>query len=194
MLSLSLESSLSVKPCYREDSALIWVFYGIERQQSSMLRSEWLRSVVRGLFPTRKSEISIDARGKPVIRVDDGMEYGISLSHSHGLLALLVCDRGSAGVDIECIKERKHRVRIASRYFSDNEAHQSLLGFYQSWTAREAFVKAVGSGIDKRFSRIALGQGNARSAIGFDGDLSHRIDFFSPAPGFIGAVCQPAAA
>ena len=194
MLPLPLESSLSVKPCYRADGVLIWVFSGIDRQKPSTLQSTWLRSVVMGLFPMRKAEISIDGRGKPVIIVDDGVECGISLSHSHGLLALMVCDRGSAGVDIEYIKERKQRDRIARRYFGISEKQQSVLGFYRSWTAREAFVKAVGSGIDRRFKRIALSHESHRSVIGFDADPSHRIDFFSPAPGFIGAVCQPAAA
>ena len=78
-----------------------------------------------------------------------------NLSHSSDLLAIAVSDLQDIGIDIEQIKPRKGLHDIAKRCFSKLELyHWSQLQenqqkqlFYQLWTKKEAFVKALGHGI-----------------------------------------------
>src|SRR2546425_829294 len=96
---------------------------------------------------------------------------------------------------------------IAARSFShrENEAYRDLdprdklLGFYNCWTRKEAFVKALGDGLSHRLDRfdVSLAPSEPAMILRVDqtpGDsCSWRLESFSPAPGFVGAVvaeCQ----
>lgn len=78
-----------------------------------------------------------------------------NVSHS-GTIALLVFARGHAlGVDVEQMRRDFDHEAIAARFFSENERHQLAAlapgerhsGFFRCWTRKEAYVKAVGTGL-----------------------------------------------
>jgi 4'-phosphopantetheinyl transferase len=77
----------------------------------------------------------------------------VSLSHTHGAIAVAVSDR-PVGVDIEAIERADDPVRLAALYFAPAEAR--LLGtlaapqfeFTWRWTAKEALLKACGLRLD----------------------------------------------
>jgi 4'-phosphopantetheinyl transferase len=78
-----------------------------------------------------------------------------SVSHS-GDVALLAFARGrDVGVDVEQLRENFDHAAVARRFFSEQEQHQLAAltpseryhGFFRCWTRKEAYIKALGSGL-----------------------------------------------
>jgi 4'-phosphopantetheinyl transferase len=94
--------------------------------------------------------------GKPAV-VLSGCETSIrfNLSHSHCHTLIAIVRDLDVGVDIEYMRENPMMREIVARCFSENECEefkrlpetQKLQGFYNIWTRKEAFTKAVGKGI-----------------------------------------------
>lgn len=89
-------------------------------------------------------------RGKPYLR---GIEFNLSHTKDHAVLAVSSSVR--LGVDIERARRTVDCVALAERFFHPKEVAslKAQVGlarrqaFYQYWTAKEAFVKAVGEGV-----------------------------------------------
>jgi len=85
-----------------------------------------------------------------------------NISHSNESLIIGVSHDFNIGVDIEVIKPRKTRDRLAKKIMSSNELNlyenssDKDLFFYRTWTAKEAISKYYGFGITKDFSKIEL--------------------------------------
>ena len=86
-------------------------------------------------------------------RAENAVEFNVS--HS-GNAALLAFARGRAlGVDVEYTREDFDHEAIAARFFSENERRQLAAlapaeryrGFFRCWTRKEAYIKAVGTGL-----------------------------------------------
>jgi 4'-phosphopantetheinyl transferase len=78
-----------------------------------------------------------------------------NLSHTHGLVACAVAHDAQVGVDVECVERATASRAIAERYFSAPELAQldacpeerRSSHFIELWTLKEAYLKAVGSGL-----------------------------------------------
>jgi 4'-phosphopantetheinyl transferase len=138
--------------------------------------------------------------GKPQIFGDDGLQF--SLSHSHGVaLCALAWDR-AVGCDLEWRNRELASREIADRLFSARErsdlhrlpSHQWIDGFYNCWTRKEAFVKAIGQGLCYPLASfdVSVTPGEAADLLSCVGDWS--IDAFSPRSGFQAAVVVEGAA
>jgi 4'-phosphopantetheinyl transferase len=84
--------------------------------------------------------------GKPAL---DHAGPGFNLSHTGGLVLLGLVLESEIGVDVERIRPIENRDAIAERYFSPSEYGQVLSDevFFQCWTRKEAYIKAVGGGL-----------------------------------------------
>lgn len=79
-----------------------------------------------------------------------------NLSHSKNYTAFVFSKSCEVGIDIEAISEKNDRDAIAKQIFSQNEfsMYDALpetsknQGFLNCWTRKEAFVKAVGAGLN----------------------------------------------
>lgn len=78
-----------------------------------------------------------------------------SISHSGNQLAIAITTAGEIGIDLEKVAARRPCTAIAERYFHPHEtaalqqlpaAEQTPL-FFNLWTLKEAFFKAIGTGI-----------------------------------------------
>ncbi|MCD2450047.1 4'-phosphopantetheinyl transferase superfamily protein [Methylicorpusculum oleiharenae] len=100
--------------------------------------------------------------GKPFLINDP--ELAFNVSHSANCLVVAVSRNCDIGVDVEAIKPRNNLQGLASRCFAAEEQtywqalnqDQQLIGFYRLWTAKEAFVKAVGRGIALGLDRCVI--------------------------------------
>lgn len=136
--------------------------------------------------------------GRPFLQNVD-CPYSFNLSHSDGLAALVICE-AVAGVDIERVRPLYRDV--ADMFFSpaENEALRQLdegkraEGFYRCWTAKEAVLKALGSGLSisgKSFTVDFSGPGAPRL---IDANWKDRetgdwqLAAFEPEAGFAGVV------
>jgi 4'-phosphopantetheinyl transferase len=91
--------------------------------------------------------------GKPFLA--DFPEIAFNLSHTADWIAVAIGYRCRLGIDIESCKPRTNLAALVEKCFGAEEkaAWQALPeaaqrhAFYQFWTRKEAFVKAVGRGI-----------------------------------------------
>lgn len=98
------------------------------------------------------------AEGTPWIASAGGAEspsLHFNLSHSHGLVLCAVSSIGPVGIDVETIDPERASLDIARRYFSDRETaifaalpeRDRPVAFHRIWTLKEAYVKALGTGL-----------------------------------------------
>jgi len=107
-------------------------------------------------------KISRDANGRPYVA---GATLDFNLSHSGDWALLAVASGTRVGVDVEHVRNDRDFRAIARRYFSDSEAQRirDLVDddvargeFYTLWTAKEAALKALGTGIANGLAQTTL--------------------------------------
>lgn len=99
--------------------------------------------------------------GKPFT---SGVDLPFSLSRSKNLFTFVIGQSNqSLGIDVEQIKPSIDFVEISRNYFSEEEQKSILLfdgiddqnrTFYEIWTRKEAFLKAIGIGIATKLSNV----------------------------------------
>lgn len=99
-------------------------------------------------------KFEFNAHGKPFLKDNkDGIQFNASHSGELGLLA--ITDIGPLGVDIERYRKNMLTEKFARRFFSLSEVKSFLAlpqsqkeaGFFNCWTRKEAFIKALGLGL-----------------------------------------------
>jgi len=141
-------------------------------------------------------------RGKPML--DDVFANGsiqFNMSHSEGLALYGFTRDHEIGVDIEFVRDIPEMDKIAEQFFSikENDVFRSLPdskkkeAFFNCWTRKEAFVKAIGDGLyqglDKFDVALIPGEPARLLRIGGDSKIASRwlIQDLKPAPGFTAA-------
>jgi 4'-phosphopantetheinyl transferase len=148
--------------------------------------------------PPEALAFSYSPQGKPLL---PGTGLHFNLSHS-GPMALLAVARRRVGVDVEQIDPSRALPSIAMRFFSAREVAAFLSlppearveGFFNAWTRKEAYIKAVGLGLSlglDRFSvSLAPGEAPALLETRHEGDDARRWSMVAldAAPGYAAAL------
>ncbi|MFS0762824.1 4'-phosphopantetheinyl transferase family protein [Peribacillus phoenicis] len=101
--------------------------------------------------------------GKPFIREFPSFHY--NLSHSHNWV-VCATDNNEVGIDIEKIKDID--LGIAERFFTPIEFaeiqrrphYEQLACFYEYWTMKESFIKALGRGLSIPLNSFSIREEN----------------------------------
>ena len=141
--------------------------------------------------------------GKPRL-ANQGAPY-FSFSHSGTIASVAVSANFEIGLDIERCRHI-NAFEFASHYFS--LAEQTALArlpaalqhkaFFEAWTRKEAFVKALGLGLSMPLDSftVSLGPGNLPALVALDNapaePASWQFTSFCPASGFLGAIAARA--
>lgn len=94
---------------------------------------------------------------KPFLASHPWLHFNVSHSEDFAVIAI---SRTKVGIDIEYVSEDFNFSNLLPEIFADNEilavqnAANTKHAFYTSWTRKEAFVKALGKGIDEDFKYI----------------------------------------
>jgi 4'-phosphopantetheinyl transferase len=98
--------------------------------------------------------------GKPGIKGDP---LYFSISHTGNSFSFAISDHFSIGLDVEEINRDINFEAIIRRFFSANEGEYILNSkgksrdrFFQLWTRKEAFLKAIGTGIIPQLANIEV--------------------------------------
>ena len=102
------------------------------------------------------------AHGKP--EIPEYPELSFNLSHSGDTALLGVCFARRLGVDVEETRPGRDFVAIAEHFFSGEErAALDRIGdatrahaFYRAWTRKEAYLKAIGTGLSFASTRFTI--------------------------------------
>jgi 4'-phosphopantetheinyl transferase len=186
-----------------------------ERQRASRFRHERDRNhftAARGLLrvilghylslPPDQITFSYGPRGKPCLAQTGPQPLSFNLSHSQGLVLFAFAAGGNVGVDVEAIRAVEGDDEVVERFFSPAEraeyrslpTQQKPYAFFNCWTQKEAFIKAVGDGLSlpldsfdvtvapDRPARLLRVEGHPEVA------AQWVIHCLRPEPGFMGAV------
>lgn len=132
-------------------------YNGLSKSEvTTLIKESHLPHIIARSFNLAQSQYSIvkNEHGKPLIKTLSGEELYISISHTN---EMWVCATAhfDIGIDIEQI--RNGRKNVAERYFHPEE--KELLNsyicdehynhiFFTLWTAKEAYGKLIGSGVN----------------------------------------------
>jgi 4'-phosphopantetheinyl transferase len=148
-------------------------------------------------------ELVYGQRGKPALAppfADSGWRFNVS--HS-GEMAVYGFARGrEIGIDVEAVRTLRDSDSIAARFFSrqENVEYRALdprerdMGFFNCWTRKEAFIKALGDGLYHPLDRfdVSLAPGEPARILRVESmpgeECGWRLESFLPAAGFVGAV------
>jgi 4'-phosphopantetheinyl transferase len=91
--------------------------------------------------------------GKPFLK-QEGNTIRFNVTHSRGLALFAVACGREIGIDVEFIDKNFPVVKTAQQVFSPNECYQlqtlepdlQAAAFFQGWTLKEAYLKAIGTG------------------------------------------------
>jgi 4'-phosphopantetheinyl transferase len=104
----------------------------------------------------KKIEFSYNPYGKPSLKPSNMQKgIGFNVSHAEDYILFAVSQNEGVGIDIEYLDPQFSTQEIAEQFFSSSEAavFQSLPenfkteAFFNCWTRKEAFIKAIGEGL-----------------------------------------------
>ena len=167
------------------------------------------RALLRQLLAARLGvrpeavELASGARGKPALAGRFATsDLRFNVSHCKDVAVYALSSGREVGVDVEAVRTLPDADDVAARWFSPREyaTYRALepgdraLGFFQCWTRKEAFIKALGEGLYHPLDRfdVSFAPGEPAQILrvaDVPGDRCRwRLEGFSPVPGFVAAV------
>lgn len=201
-------------------AALVGTLSGEERARAERLRVQTAadrfvagRGLLRELLaaylnvPARDVSICIGSDGKPLLSAAAHPRAPrFNVAHSAGLALYAIARDRTVGVDVEAIAPQRDMAGVTARRFSGAERAalariepEARIGaFFATWTRKEAFLKAVGTGLRTPLSsfEVSVERDAPARVIRVDGDDAGRwsLAHLEPAEGFVGAVAVEAPA
>ena len=137
--------------------------------------------------------------GKPYLP-DSDLQFNVS--HSGSLALIAIARDRQVGVDIERVRDLPDGEAVARRFFAPAEVFEYLSvpenrraeAFYNGWTRKEAFIKAVGDGLSYPLHRftVRLGPGAPARLLSIETDPEAadrwKLVALSPGEGYTGAL------
>ncbi len=145
-------------------------------------------------------EFAYGAHGKPYLTPETSLNF--NLANSEELAVFAFAPTGRIGIDLEFIRPVTEMARIATSYFSEREKQQLFAlpeaarqeAFFQCWTRKEAYLKALGDGLTHPLSTfsVTLGPNEPPRLLEVEGDVVEAqrwsLNSFIPSEGFIAAL------
>jgi 4'-phosphopantetheinyl transferase len=102
--------------------------------------------------------------GKPGLAGEFEGKLFFNVAHSQEIALCALCLNKPLGVDVEQITRKVAGRQIARRFFSPTEyetfaqlsAEKQPLAFFNCWTRKEAFIKAIGAGLSYSLRRFEV--------------------------------------
>jgi 4'-phosphopantetheinyl transferase len=138
-----------------------------ETQHTYLVAHALVRNVLAEHCGVAASDIVLTAgpHGRPEIASPQAATHvRFNLSHTDGLVAVVVAPHMDVGIDVEHVQRRLNIPAVSRHVFSPAELVDlhSLSGdaqrrrFFQYWTLKEAYIKAVGQGFALGLTQIEM--------------------------------------
>ena len=169
-----------------EDERLRAERFYFERDRSRFIVGRGLLRFILSRYleiPANKLQFCYSSRGKPeLVETSSAYKLRFNVSHSQGLVMYAVTRDRSIGIDVEYIRPMPEAEQIVKSFFSvyENNVFQHLplcqkqLAFFNCWTRKEAFVKAIGDGLSLPLDQfdVSLIPGEPARLLEIKGDRS----------------------
>lgn len=131
-------------------------FHFEQHRRRFILARGFLRELLARYLQTSPAAVtfSYGPYGKPALN-DERAPLRFNASHSHELAVFAFVQDCEIGVDVEYIKTDLKTEEIANHFFSAAEVQtlnalpetEKAAAFFRCWTRKEAYIKAIGSGL-----------------------------------------------
>ena len=175
-----------------------------DRQRFIVARAR-LRQLLAARLGTepRAVKLAYAEHGKPLLAPGSAsIDWRFNVSHCRDVAVFAFCRGRDVGIDVEAIHPVTRADTVAAHFFSRNELASYLaldrgsreLGFFNCWTRKEAFIKALGDGLQYPLDNFDVSLAPAEPArilrvADIDGnDCGWCLRSFSPMPGYVAAV------
>lgn len=179
-------------------------FHFIEHRKRFIATRAILRQLLENYLEISPNKIELEYGncGKPQLAAsmgDNSLQFNISHSQEYALYGFT--NHHLIGVDLEYLREMENITELSKRFFAHREfqliadfsGREQLAAFYQLWTAKEAYLKAIGTGLSDSLTDIELtfnGRNPKLQAI--KGDISNAgkwsMYHFAPAPNYVSTI------
>ena len=127
------------------------------RKKALLVSHGFLKEKVSELFGIKKENLifAVSENGKPFCKSHNDIYF--SVSHSGDFFAVAISKK-EVGIDIELLKNPTEK--LIKRVCSDNEkklidaSKNKSETFTEIWTKKEAYLKALGTGIDRELKSV----------------------------------------
>ena len=143
-------------------------FY-FEQDRKHFIASRGIVRMILGRYlgvEPKRLQFCYGKNGKPALANTFGKgNIRFNLSHSEGIALYAFTREHEIGVDIEHIRDISEMEQIAERFFSvrENAVFRALPkskrkeAFFNCWTRKEAFIKAIGDGLSRPLDKFDVG-------------------------------------
>lgn len=147
----------------------------------------------------REVRFQYGSHGKPALEDALGTnDLNFSLSHSSELALYALTLGRAVGIDLEWTRKDLASKHVAERFFSPREVStlctlpesMQIEGFFNCWTRKEAYVKALGEGLSFPLDRfeVSLTPGEPARLISTADGKEWSMQALSPGAGFVAAL------
>ena len=195
-----LAHSLSLEECKRAER-----FYFPKDRLRFIVRRGLLRTILgyySGIEPSRV-QLCYGSNGKPALeKISSAAAFRFNMSRSGDLALYAVTRYVEIGVDLEGVGRLPDAEQIVERFFSPAEratfhslpSDQKLHAFFNCWTRKEAYLKALGDGLSRSLDDfdVSLAPGEPARLLRVKGN-PHEVSRWSlcelnPAKGYAAAL------
>lgn len=180
--------------------------FRIERDRTHyVVARAGLRVIIGRYFDLSPEQVafSYSEYDKPALTaVPPHSPFQFNVTHSGGLALLAFCRGEAVGIDVEKIRPLPDAEQIAHRFFSQHENQvfknvppaQRSAAFFNCWTRKEAYIKAIGEGLSCPLDvfDVTLTPGEPARLLRIRGSeqaaAAWFLHAFDPRPGFTAAL------
>ena len=179
-------------------------FYFPEHKERFIAARGILRQLLGSYLKISPKEIEFEYsdRGKPRLAssmVNSSLQFNVSHSLDYALYGF--GNNYLIGVDLEYLREMEDVVELAKRFFTHREyqlitnlsGKEQQKAFFQLWTAKEAYLKAIGTGLSDSLTDIELTSDGINLKLqAINGNVSDLSDWsmyhFAPAANYVSTI------
>ena len=184
------EKSRALKYRFQKDRSCFIIARGVLR----LLIGNYLESAPDQI------EFQFGYNGKPFVLNNRALQFNIS--HSGDTILLGFIQEHTIGIDVEYTKRKVDVKKIAKLFFSEEEVISLFAldqtyhtqAFYNCWTRKEAFIKAMGSGLAFPLDQFVVSLDSTKEATLIDTKWDKKekekwmLHAIEPSKDYIGAV------
>lgn len=156
--------------------------FAFERDRAKFLRVRYVVRKLLGLYlEINPKEVCLVANqhGKPFLPLNCGISFNLSHAGSHGIIA--IGTGTEIGIDIEELRMPADLRGLTNSVFSVEELEavngisddRLLLPFFTCWTRKEAYLKALGVGLNIEPRAVCVGVAPERRRVKIKGGTSN---------------------
>lgn len=139
-------------------------FYLENHSRRFVMARGMLRVLLAGYLQAEAAELRFDygPYGKPALRAELGVTLQFNVAHSSDVALYAMSRKRVVGIDVERMRDDFDFIEIANHFFSPLEVRtlcalqsdERKQGFFNCWTRKEAYIKALGQGLNYPLDRF----------------------------------------